>query len=77
MLDISNVYKDIRHLDLKKYNSPFPTLFVSAKDPDDACNVVINNLIKIILDQNSSIQMRIICIRIRKKSKIDKVYILN
>lgn len=77
MLDISNIYRDIKHLNLKKYNSPFPTLFVSAKDPDDACNLVINALIEIIIEQDSSINMRIICKKIRRKSKIDKIYILN
>lgn len=77
MLDISNVYRDIMHLKLKKYDSPFPTIFISAKDPDDACNMVINNLMQIILDQDPSIKSRLICKRIRRECKIDKIYILN
>lgn len=77
MLDISNVYIDIRHLKLKKYNSPFPTIFISAKDPDDACHKVINNLINIIMSQDSSMEMRVACRKIRRESKIDKIYILN
>lgn len=77
MLDISNVYREIKHLKLKKYNSPFPTIFVSARDPDDACNMVINQLIMIILNQDSSIKYRLICKKIRRECKIDKIYILN
>lgn len=77
MLDISNVYPDIRHLKLNKYNSPFPTIFISAEDPDDACVIAINNLVHMLLKQDSSINMRIICRRIRRECKIDKIYILN
>lgn len=77
MLDISNIYRHIRHLKLKKYNSPFPTIFVSAQDPDDACFTVINDLINILLNQDSSIEMRIICKKLRRSCKIDKIYILN
>lgn len=77
MLDISNIYKEIKHLNLKKYNSPFPTIFLTATDPDDACLLVFNLLIKTIIDQDPSIKMRIICRKLRKICKIDKLQILN
>lgn len=77
MLDISNIYPDIRHFKLRKYNSPFPTIFISAKNPDDACSMVINNLIDILMGQDCSIEVRIICRRIKREAKIDKIYILN
>ena len=77
MLDISNIYVYIRHLKLKAYNSPFPTVFVSAKDPDDACVVAMYNLIKIIMDQEPTIAMRIVCKKLRRVCKIDKNYILS
>jgi hypothetical protein len=35
---------------------------------------VLNDLIKIIMKQNPSIEMRIACIEIRRKSRIDKIY---
>jgi hypothetical protein len=76
MLDISNIYAKIRHLYLKGYGSPFPTIFITATDPDMACVDAINGLIKILLNQDSSINMRIICRRIRRESRIDKVYSL-
>jgi hypothetical protein len=76
MLDISNVYRSIKHLKLKEYNGPFPTIFVSAKDPDDACKIAIDNLIYMIISQDPSIAMRITCRKIIKKSRIDKIYLL-
>lgn len=77
MLDISNIYREIKHLNLKKYNSPFPTIFLTATDPDDACSLVFDSLIKIIMDQDPSIQMRIICRKLKRICKIDKLEILN
>lgn len=74
MLDISNVFSRIKHLFLKSYNSPFPTIFITAKDPDEACFEVLNDLINIIMKQNTSVEMRIVCREIRKKSRIDKIY---
>lgn len=74
MLDISNVFSRIKHLFLKAYNSPFPTIFVNAQNPDEACFEVLNDLIKIIMKQNPSIEMRIVCREIRRKSRIDKIY---
>jgi hypothetical protein len=77
MLDLSSIYKEIQYLKLQKYNSPFPTIFLSAKDPDDACYLAIKNLIQIILKQDSTVQMRILCRRLKRISKIDKIYILS
>lgn len=77
MLDICSIYGSIAHLNIKHYNAPFVTIFISAKDPDEACTMVISNLIYKIMKLDSSISMRIICRRIRRQAKIDKIYILN
>lgn len=74
MIDISNVFSKIKHLFLKSYKSPFPTIFITSSDPDEACFEVFNDLIKLIMNQNSSIEMRLICREIRKRSRIDKIY---
>lgn len=76
MLDISNVYRYIRHLRLKEYSSPFPIIFLAANDPDDACKIVFDNLITLIIGQEPSIDMRIVCRKIKRKSRIDKIYAL-
>jgi hypothetical protein len=77
MLDICSTYSSIAHLNIKPYDAPFVTIFISAKDPDEACTKVIQDLIYKIMKIDSSISMRIICQRIKKQAKIDKIYILN
>ena len=74
MLDISSIYSKIKHLLLKTYNSPFPTIFVTANDPDEACRVAFDQLITLIIFQDPSIKMRILCRQIKKKCRIDKMY---
>jgi hypothetical protein len=76
MLDISSIYSKIKHLHLKSYNSPFPTIFISANDPDDACKTVFDQLITSIVFQDPSIKMRILCRKIKRQCRIDKIYLL-
>lgn len=76
MLDISQVFNKIKNLLLRSYNCPFPTVFISAEDPDEACRLAFDELITIILNQNPSIAMRITCREIKRKCRIDKVYVL-
>jgi hypothetical protein len=77
MLDISSIFGYIKHLNLRSYNSPFPTIFISAIDPDDACCVALEQLIKIIIDQDSTLNTRILCRRIKRICRIDKIYELG
>jgi hypothetical protein len=76
MLDITSVYIKIKHLILRSYNSPFPTIFISAKDPDEACRLVFDELITLLIHQDPSIKMRIICRQIKRYCRIDKIYSL-
>lgn len=76
MLDLSKVFSKIKHLQLKSYNKPFVTIFLSANDPDDACFLVIHKLIRIIIDQDPSVDMRIICRKLKRESRIDKIFLL-
>jgi hypothetical protein len=39
---------------LGEYNSPYPTIFVEAKDPDEACYNALYKLVEIILKQDDS-----------------------
>jgi len=75
-LDICSVYPYIKHLKLKPFDNPFPIVFLSAQDPDDACASVINDLIDILMEQEPSINMRIIARKIRRETRIDKIYSL-
>lgn len=76
MLDISRVFDKIKHLILRSYNSPFPTIFISANNPDEACRLAFDQLIKILIDQNPSITMRILCRKLKRECRIDKIYLL-
>lgn len=76
MLDISSVYVYIKHLNLKHYKSQFPTIFISADDPDEACRLAFDELITIIIHQDPSVNMRIICRQIKAYCRIDKIYLL-
>lgn len=72
-LDLSDVYIDLEFFDLSEYNKPFMFKFISAKDPDDACNLIIRFIIQEIMNKSSSLKARILCKKIRRLVRIDKV----
>ena len=47
--------------------------FIEAENPDDACHVVLDRIIQEILLENDSIEARILCRKIRKHMRIDKI----
>ena len=61
---------------LYEFHSPFAILFIEASDPDDACEIAMHRLMRLIIKQDSSIKTRITCRNIRKYFRIDKVYAL-
>jgi hypothetical protein len=71
-LDLSLVISRLKDFRLKEYNSEFPIIFVEAKSPDDACFKAIYLLIKIILDQDDSIETRLLCRSIKKDIRVLK-----
>ena len=64
---------EIRRFDLGMFRLPESTIFIEAKDPDDAANTVKNELIKKILDQDTSVWTRILCRKIRRRMRIIKI----
>jgi len=75
-IDFFDVYEDLMRFDLYEFHSPFTIIFIEASDPDDACNIATLRLMRMIMKQDASIQTRIICRKIRKYLRIDKVYSL-
>jgi hypothetical protein len=75
-IDFFDVYEDLIKFDLYEFHSPFTIIFIEALDPDDACNIAALRLMRMIMKQDASIQTRIICRKIRKHIRIDKVYAL-
>jgi len=72
-IDLSDLYLDITYFDLREYNKPFMLKFIEASNPDDACHVVLNRIIAEILTENNSIAARVLCRKIRKYMRIDKI----
>lgn len=77
-IDLSNIILELQKskLNLYEYNQPFLLLFIEAENPDDACYLVLHRLISLILRQKQDVQSRILCRKIRKCIRIDKMVIL-
>lgn len=75
-IDLSNFHPELRRFMLKEYNVPFTLIFIEADDPDGACNTTLNRLMKLLLDQDPSIETRILCQRIKREMRIDKIQAL-
>lgn len=72
-LDLSDIYLELQKLDLREYTKPFMFKFVEARDPDDACNLLIKFIIKEIMNKSRSLEARILCKKIRRLIRIDKI----
>ena len=72
-LDLTDIYPQIKKFHLREYINQYPLIFIEAEDPDDACYMIIYRLIKIIIDQDPSIENRILCKQIKRKLRIDKI----
>ena len=53
-LDLSLVMGRLKKYSLQQYNSTYPTVFVEANNPDDACHLAYYQLAEIILKQDLS-----------------------
>jgi len=75
-IDFFDVFPDLLRFDLYEFHTPFTILFIEASDPDDACSTAMFRLMNLIIKQERSIETRIVCRKIRKYLRIDKVYAL-
>tara|TARA_Y100000004_G_C8684735_1_gene314836 strand:- start:138 stop:389 length:252 start_codon:yes stop_codon:yes gene_type:complete len=53
-MDLSLVIARLKKFRLHEYSDPFPTIFVEAKDPDEACYLAYFKLVEILLKQDNS-----------------------
>jgi len=72
-LDLTDIYPKIKKFFLREYVVQYPLIFIEAEDPDDACYMVVYRLIKLIMDQDPSIETRILCKEIKRSVRIDKI----
>ena len=75
-IDLSDIYLDIQKLDLREYNKPFMLKFIEAENPDDACHNLLERIISEILSEKDTIEVRILCRKIRKNLRIDRIEML-
>lgn len=53
-MDLSLVMSRLKRFRLAEYSDPFPTIFVDARDPDEACHLAYYRLVEILLKQDAS-----------------------
>lgn len=75
-VDISNIFKDISKFNIREYNQPFVYIFISAKNPDDACYKILKDVISKILKKNDHVNTRVFCRLIRHNIRIDKIHLI-
>jgi hypothetical protein len=72
-IDLSDFQVDLKRFLLREFSLPFSLVFIEENNPDDACYELVTRLITLILSQDHSIATRILCRRIRKNIRIDKI----
>ncbi len=72
-IDLSDLQADLKKFNLKEFSLPFSLVFIEENNPDDACYQLLTRLIKLILSQDASIETRILCRKIKKHIRIDKI----
>lgn len=72
-LDLSDIHRELDNYVLYDYRTPFCLSFVEAGSPDDACHAVLVRVMKSIVKQKNDIETRILCRKIRKHYRVDKI----
>lgn len=72
-LDLSDLQEDLCKYDLREYRLPFSLYILEADNPDDACHTILRRIMETIMKQKDSIESRIICRKIRRYMRLDKV----
>ena len=72
-IDLSDVYRELQRYDLREYRVPFMLKHIEAENPDDACHIILKRIIKEVMEQDSSIDTRILCQKLKKLIRIDKI----
>jgi hypothetical protein len=73
-VDMTNILGSLKRFKLGEFNSQFPTIFVEAEDPDDACYFVFCKFSEMILRQDESIETAQLCKILHEDMRITKVF---
>lgn len=72
-LDLSDAQQYLKNFVLREYSLPFCLIFIEADDPDDACHESVHRLLRLIVDQKYNIETRVLCRKLKKLIRIDKI----
>lgn len=72
-LDLSDCFAQLKQYKLIEFNAPFLTIFIQAQDPDEVCHEIVERIINRILEQDSSLDARIVCREVKKFVRFDKI----
>lgn len=71
--NLSDIYLEVKVLDVKELREPFDIIFLESDNPDDACHEVVQRYIKAVMSNSQTIEDRIICEKIKKFLRIDRI----
>lgn len=72
--DLSLVHTRLKKFRLREFNSEIPTLFIEARDPDEACYLGYCKFADIVLNQDASSETVRLMKEIEYDIRITKVY---
>tara|TARA_A100001201_G_C3990001_1_gene171292 strand:+ start:336 stop:584 length:249 start_codon:yes stop_codon:yes gene_type:complete len=76
MIDLADVFLDLEKYSLREYRQPFSLYILEADNPDGVCHEIMQRIMRAIIKEDASIDGRIMCRKIRKYLRIDRVEIL-
>lgn len=72
-VDLSDLQRELSEYDLREYRLPFSLYILEADNPDDACSTIMARLMRLVIKEQCSIKSRILCRKIRRYMRIDKI----
>lgn len=72
-LDLSDLQQELSLYDLREYRLPFTLYILEADNPDEACHQILRRIQDSVMKQSTSIETRILCRKIRRYMRLDKV----
>ena len=76
MIDLADVFIELEKYSLREYRQPFCLYILEAENPDDACHEIMHRIMDEILKEGVTIDARIMCRKIRKYLRVDRVEVL-
>ena len=72
-VDLSDLQRDLNKYELREYRLPFSLYILEADSPDDACSTIMTRLMNVLIKERCDIETRILCRKIRRFMRIDKI----